>query len=477
MTIGTPNLGALYESSVGTTSSPVAYPASGIANGDLAILFFTVKLTGNANVTVPTGWTQREQFSRLGNTSSPGLAIFYRFCNGSENGGSQTVAHTNGQSSGRIMTVSGVDGTNPWDVADQFIDSSTGNTTVIPHVSGITSDATILTMAVQNISTTTATPPSGFTEAADRVSGTACWEVAYKQGVTSDPADATVGWSASGGSAGVMLALRPGSGGGGGPFGSGIFTMGTFTQDGGTGVASVNIPVTLGIQAGGRMAIYINVPGGSAGTTFSATDTAGNTWTSRVVNEGQVTNARLVELTATATTGLDPTLSDSVTVNITAGANRAVWCVALIGMSDATGYDTSANASGSGTTAMASGSTASGAQATQYLVGFFGWKNATAVISSYGAGFAELVNLYTGAVSSGRLAVAYRQVNTSGTRSASATLSSATPWAAGVGVFNETPPSVTDQWYISDGTSVPVGSPVSVINARMYLPDGSGGWL
>lgn len=211
MTIGVPKVGAATESA-SSISSNVPFPAT-VDAGDLLLLLAGYKVPGNAVMTVPAGWTQREQFSRSASASSPGIFIAYKWATGSEGGTSLTVAHTTANTVYQIYAISGVDTVTPFDVADSIIDSSTGSSTVIPAQSIATDQATQVYMGVQNSSTNSASPAAGFTETADRVSGVLAYEIAYKQGLPVGSSGATITWSGGVGSAGALIALKPSAGG------------------------------------------------------------------------------------------------------------------------------------------------------------------------------------------------------------------------------------------------------------------------
>jgi hypothetical protein len=178
---------------------------------------------------------------------------------------------------------------------------------------------------------------------------------------------------------------------------------------------------------GHTLILAVNAHGGTAGSVFTATDTKGNTWTQRFINDTTVTNNRVAVLTAPVTTAL--TTSDTINLTISSGT-RATWLVDVHDFDDLAAFDVTANAAGTASTSMDSGLTATSTQNSELLFGAFGWAG-TQTLTTPGAGYTAGAAL--SAPTAGRnLAVEWQYVNTAGTRQATATLSGGTAWAGGV---------------------------------------------
>lgn len=207
MAIGTPNVGT-YTEATAATSTSVPFPAT-VNAGDLLVLVGSAKSLNL--VTVPSGWTSQVSFSNTGNTAAPDLLIATAFAAGTEGGTSLTVTHPNVASSWQILGFSGVDPTTPIDIAPATVDQSTSaSSTPIASQSVVTGGATIVYAAAANSGVVNASPPTGYTETGDRVSGTSALEVAYIQSVAAG-ATGTIAntWTTSQKNVGAVVVLRP----------------------------------------------------------------------------------------------------------------------------------------------------------------------------------------------------------------------------------------------------------------------------
>jgi hypothetical protein len=221
MAIGTPTVGTFTEFS---SSSSNAVPCPSVVGaGDCLVLFHTTKLAGTVVTSIDgnavTGtapnqtagpWTVY-QFSPNSSGTAPSLCIAVKpNVSGTEDGTTIAVAHTTGVSSAQILAFSGVDHTTPLDTAPSVVDT-TPSSMVIPGLTVVTDGAALIAAGAKNISTVTATPPAGFTETGDRVSGTPSCNFSYKLGApVGATGSQTITWSSgSQVEVGYLAALRP----------------------------------------------------------------------------------------------------------------------------------------------------------------------------------------------------------------------------------------------------------------------------
>lgn len=202
--------GTFTERSAEATTA-VPYPAT-VAAGDLAIL---VGSANNATVltTNPSGWTQDVSTAAVAAAAAavPNLYVGHRICAGTEGGTTVTVTHANNISSWQIITLAGVDAATPLDIAAAVVTPDGGASTVtIPSQTVVTAGAALVYAATVSGSSSTATPPAGFTEAGDRSTGTRPLTLGYKLGVPAG-ASGSVGvtFTGSGNLIGALLVVRP----------------------------------------------------------------------------------------------------------------------------------------------------------------------------------------------------------------------------------------------------------------------------
>jgi hypothetical protein len=223
---------------------------------------------------------------------------------------------------------------------------------------------------------------------------------------------------------------------------------GLFVQDTGTAVTNVSVPITAVTTVGHKLMLGVQCSGGTAGSTFSATDTKGNTWTPHGIDDTNVTNNRVGVLTCTVTTA--HTTSDHITLSISSGT-RATWVVIVDEFDDATTFDVGAVADGI-SAAPACGPTGTAAQNNQLLYMALGWSGVF-TFSTLPAGWSA------GAVQNAPTAqrslhTMWAYVNAPGTRSSgAAALSSSTAWAAVLAALDSThaPPATR---YLKNGSGV-----------------------
>lgn len=200
-----------YTERTAESSTAVPYPAT-VAAGDIAVLVGSVNNSATLT-TNPSGWTQQASTFAVASAAPalPNLYVGTRVCSGSEGGTTVSVTHANNISAWQILTFSGVDTTTPLDIAAAIVTPDGGASTVtIPSQTIITAGAALVYAATVSGSSSTATPPSGFTESGDRGSGTRPLTTGYKLGASAGASGAVaVTFSGSGNLIGVLLALRP----------------------------------------------------------------------------------------------------------------------------------------------------------------------------------------------------------------------------------------------------------------------------
>lgn len=210
MTISAPAVGTFTERTAEATTA-VPYPAS-VAAGDLLVLVGSCNHASTAT-TLPSGWTQQAMaYGDNGGTAAvPNLFVATKIAAGSEGGTSLNVTHANTVSSWQILAASGVDQTTPLDIAAAItIPSAGGSTVTIPSQTVVTTGAALVYLATLSGSSSTATPPSGFTETGDRSTGTRPLTTGYKLGVSAGATGTVVvTFSGTGNLIGVLLVLRP----------------------------------------------------------------------------------------------------------------------------------------------------------------------------------------------------------------------------------------------------------------------------
>ena len=208
--IGTPKAGTVFQSTVAGTPDAIAVP-SNIAPNDLFILACS-STSGGASYTLPSGWTQIINTSSTGGTVNPNIFMAYIFAVGTETG-TYSVTHTNATSWGQILSFSGVDTNNPFDVAFTSIDEGATSTSnvVCPSQTIVTPGAAQVAFGVFNGSAITGTAPSGFTETGNRTTGVRSAELSYILGLSAGASGTrTIVSSATvAKNYGVLLALRP----------------------------------------------------------------------------------------------------------------------------------------------------------------------------------------------------------------------------------------------------------------------------
>lgn len=191
--ITTPAIGTAVEDSPTTTVSSVPYPATDA--GDAMVLCVAINSVDAVSVDtdgalLAGGWRKVDQRSYNGSTQSPGHAVWVKTATGSETG-NLSVAHSALAASMQILAFPNADADLITVVDFEDLSGTTATPTLQGTVDATGSALVILTSA--NSQTIDATPPTGFTETADRVAATRrSWEVAYKLGATAGDSGALV---------------------------------------------------------------------------------------------------------------------------------------------------------------------------------------------------------------------------------------------------------------------------------------------
>jgi hypothetical protein len=206
-------VGTEVENAAAATSIAVPYPAT-VTAGDWLVC--TVVTGGSAATGIKTGtgglvgWTQVAQFGSAVSTQSPSVGVFIKKAVGGETG---TLAVTTDSilSSGQMLGFTGVDATTPQDFTAVTVDQTTAQNHVDLSATVATAGAALVAVASVNNTTGTTSPPTGFTETADRLNtGRRAWHMSYDLGVGSGATGTlSVGINTSVRSIAVLLGLRP----------------------------------------------------------------------------------------------------------------------------------------------------------------------------------------------------------------------------------------------------------------------------
>ena len=229
----------------------------------------------------------------------------------------------------------------------------------------------------------------------------------------------------------------------------------TFLQDSGTASSSRTFNYGKSVAAGQFLALAVNSHGGTAGSVFTATDTKGNVWTQRAINDTSVTNNRVAILTCTVSTAV--TTADTITLTISSGT-RATWCVVVEEFDPVVGFDAAANANGSATSAISAGSAAS-THASELIVAALGWSGLFTISTMAGGYTAEPT--ITATTATRNVTLAWKYETTAGTRAPSGTLSGSTASAGAMAVMEVAPAVVARPWQIK--TAAGTWAPADVV--------------
>ena len=207
---------------------------------------------------------------------------------------------------------------------------------------------------------------------------------------------------------------------------------GSFTVDASTNYLG-NYP------AGTLICLAVNAPtGGTAWTSISVTDSAGNTYTQiGTVDTSMPANHLLARFYCVLTNPV--TSSDTITsakLPAGGGSNSQKWTILAAAFDDTATFDVQTAAADAASSAVNSGSVTGGA-ANQLLFGAVAYSDGTGAVGiTAGGGWTNGTKATASPSSGGRsTAIGWRYVSASGSRSYISTLSSSQAWAAGVTAF------------------------------------------
>lgn len=153
------------------TNINLAWP--GVANHDVAYIFWSYNPATTVPTDPPTGWTTIGNSDGSGGTS-PRTRVFRRVCDGTETGNVTVSLDSAARHAAVLVVYRGVHNTTPEDAAvavdNTHVVSPTHNA---PPVTVATQDAVVITSIHERVSSgdTGWTPPSGFTERGDTGAG------------------------------------------------------------------------------------------------------------------------------------------------------------------------------------------------------------------------------------------------------------------------------------------------------------------
>lgn len=208
---GTPQTAFLDTGSALSISKP-----SGVVSGDL--ILFVVGTDSAETRTGPTGFTSKSAT----NVSDERLQIWYKVADGTE-GASFSCGAGSANSAGFCVAYSGIDNTTPFDVAAGTNGSGTGASITAASITPTTNGCQILFVGCRDSNANaaqTVTPPSGSWAEQVDIPSAQCWANIYLADFNQATAGAVGTTTATASSTnnatniGILLALRPASGGG-----------------------------------------------------------------------------------------------------------------------------------------------------------------------------------------------------------------------------------------------------------------------
>lgn len=250
-------------------------------------------------------------------------------------------------------------------------------------------------------------------------------------------------------------------------------------QDNGSFVGSIAAPVLRSVPAGHTILLAVNTNANSAITSYSATDSKGNTWSQRAFQLCSIANnGQLAVLSCKVTTAL--TTSDTITVTANT-RTPATWMILAEEFDDLVSFDVQVSATGT-SSSPSSGATANGAQNSELVFGAFAVTSNPAFTP--GSGCTSPTGGPVNATTAAReTAVQWQYVNAAGSRSAAAGLGGTQVWAAAAVVFtvaNNNPTAafthaetaLTSSFDSSGSTAV---SPATIASRSWDFGDGNTG--
>lgn len=208
------------------------------------------------------------------------------------------------------------------------------------------------------------------------------------------------------------------------------------TRDSGN-IGTVVVPVTAAVPSGATVVVAVNGAALNAATGFTATDTAGNTWTERAFQvHGTPVNGQIGILTCPVETAL--TTSDTISVTCVSRTPDK-WAVLGIAFGDVSGVDVATQTTGADGSSMSTGTTASAAQDSQMLVSAFGYTGTVTFTAQAGSDGSATATASPGAAPRS-VGISWRPVDAPGARSGTGSLSGSQAWVGAIVALNTLPP-------------------------------------
>jgi hypothetical protein len=236
-----------------------------------------------------------------------------------------------------------------------------------------------------------------------------------------------------------------------------------YTRDSGN-TGSVSVPVTAGVSAGKRLVLAVNGAALNAATSFSATDSQGNTYTQRAfaICSVAAVDGQIAILDANITAALST--SDTITVTCNTRSPDK-WCVIGVQADDVSGgFDVAATNTGGTGSSVATGTTGTAAQDDELLIAVIGLTDSGADATLTMTDWTQLAKATASPGSNPKsLFMAYRYVSASGTRSGSGTLPGGSEaWVGAIAAYKQDAPAAQPFCFLFDGTTdIPMDITVS----------------
>lgn len=156
---------------VGTNASGLGaiappFPISGVAAGDIALLFIQ---SSNEAIATPAGWAQVTNSPQSTGTAATAgavrIAVFWKLCNGTENGTTVSVADTGNHTVGQIAHYRGCDNASPFDVTAGGTKAAASTTATLPAVTTTVADCLIVLVSGNSNDANSTTMYSAWTNA------------------------------------------------------------------------------------------------------------------------------------------------------------------------------------------------------------------------------------------------------------------------------------------------------------------------
>lgn len=199
--------------------------------------------------------------------------------------------------------------------------------------------------------------------------------------------------------------------------------------------SSVTVTLAHNVAVGHTLMLAVNATNPNAATDWSAIDSQGNTWTKIAQQNSASSNYQVAVLTTQVNFAL--TTTDTITVTIAGTAKPAGWSVIVDEFDDLAGLDQS-NTAFATTNSPTITSTAVGSQNTELVYAAVAWTDSGSVTLTDGAGFTSNAEATAATTPARTMQTMWDYVNSSGTRTASGTLTSSQAWGTVLAVMKQT---------------------------------------